>query len=318
MSEFHVEVVRVGPLHKNPNADSLWITKVRDYVVQIREGEFKEGDLAVYIPVDSLTPKEDPRWEFLKGHNRVKSRKLRGVFSMGLLTKAEPGMVEGESVAERLGITKYEPPEDASTGGEAERCPFEWPKYTDLESIRRYPDVLKAGEEVVLTEKLHGTSAKYVWKEGRLWVGSHHEVKKELAESVYWKAAAQLGLSEILAKKPEIAFYGEVFGWVQDLHYGHTPGKVRLALFDAMDLDTLRYLDVDEFLALAKSLELPTVPEIYRGPWRDDLRSMAEGKTLLGSDHVREGFVVRPVEERFDERVGRVCLKHHGEGYLLR
>jgi len=28
--------------------------------------------------------------------------------------------------------------------------------------------------------------------------------------------------------------------------------------------------------------------------------------------------VVKPVRERFDERVGRVILKLHGEGYLVR
>jgi hypothetical protein len=93
---------------------------------------------------------------------------------------------------------------------------------------------------------------------------------------------------------------------------------VSLVLFDAMDLSTLRYLDVDDFLALAKKLELPTVPLLYRGPWRQELRSLAEGKTMLGADHVREGFVVRPVKERFDERVQRVVLKYHGEGYLLK
>lgn len=243
---------------------------------------------------------------------------------MGLLTKAEPGMAEGEIVAERLRITKYEPPEPASTGGEAEKCPFDWPKYTDLESIRRWPDVLQAGEEVILTEKIHGTSARYVWMEGRIWAGSHKEAKREMAESAYWKPVKQLDLAQRLEQVPGIAIYGEVYGWVQDLRYGHTPGIVSLVLFDAMDLKTMKYLDVEDFLGLAKKLELPTVPILYRGPWKDDLRALAEGKTMLKGplnkeiDHVREGFVVRPVKERFDERIQRVALKYHGEGYLTR
>lgn len=36
------------------------------------------------------------------------------------------------------------------------------------------------------------------------------------------------------------------------------------------------------------------------------------------ADHVREGMVVKPVHERFDDRIGRVVLKLHGEGYLTR
>lgn len=320
MSDFHVEVVRVGKLEKNPNADSLWMTKVRDYTVQIREGEFKEGDLAVYVPVDALTPKDDPRWEFLKGHNRIKSRRLRGIFSMGLLTKAEPGWTEGQDVAEALKIVKYEPPEPMVIGGESEKCPFEFPTYTDIEGLRRWPDVLQNGEEIFATEKVHGTSSRYVWKDGRLWVGSHTQIKKESAENVYWKAAAQIGLAEILMKKPDLAFYGEVFGWVQDLRYGHTPGKVSVRFFDALDLTTMKWLDVDEFLMVCTSLGLPVVPVLYRGAWSPEIRAQAEGKSVICGDHVREGFVVRPVKERFDARLpGQRCiLKFHGEGYLLR
>jgi RNA ligase (TIGR02306 family) len=325
MSEFSIRVVKVGPIAKHPNADNLSLVHVNDYPVVIRTGEFRENDLAVYVCVDAVVPADDPRWEFLKGHNRIKAKRLRGVFSMGLLAKAEPGMTEGEIVAERMRITKYEPPEPASTGGEAEKCPFDWPKYTDLESIRRYPDVLQVGEEVILTEKIHGTSARYVWMDGRVWVGSHKEVKRQTEESAYWKPVKFFDLEKRLAAIPGIAIYGEVYGWVQDLRYGHKPGMVSLVLFDAMDLKTMRYLDVDPFLELARMLEIPTVPIIYRGPWKEDLKVLAEGTSLLKTpiheeviDHVREGFVVRPVKERFDERIQRVALKYHGEGYLTR
>jgi len=168
MSEWKVQVVKVGALSKHPNADRLLITKVFDYPVITAVGELQEGDLAVYVPVESVVPADDPRWAFLQGHLRIKAKRLRGIFSMGLLIKVVDGMKEGEIVAEQLRITKYEPPIGAVTGGEAEKCPFDWPKYTDIESIRRWPDVLKEGEEVILTEKIHGTSARYVWKEERL------------------------------------------------------------------------------------------------------------------------------------------------------
>lgn len=34
--------------------------------------------------------------------------------------------------------------------------------------------------------------------------------------------------------------------------------------------------------------------------------------------HVREGIVVKPIKERWDQDIGRVFLKLAGEGYLLR
>jgi len=328
MSEWKVQVVKVGPLTKHPNADKLMLTKVYDYPVITGVGEFQEGDLAVYIPFDSVVPGDDPRWAFLQGHNRIKSKRLRGIFSMGVLTKALAGMEVGQLVAEQLRIKKYEPPADQTTGGEAERCPFEWPKYTDIESLRRWPDIFQVGEEVVLTEKIHGSSARFVWKEGRLWAGSHNEVKREMPGSAFWNAAARYQLGKRLEAVPNIAIYGEVYGWIQDLRYGHRPGSSELVLFDAMDLSSMRYLDYDAFLSLARMLDLPTVPELYRGPWKEDLRALAEGKTKLldpystieklSVDHVREGFVMKPVKERFDERITRVILKFHGEGYLTR
>ena len=177
MSEFHVQVVRVGPVDKHPNADTLSITHVYAYPVILRTGDFHEGDLAVYVPVDSLVP-DEPRWAFLDGHNRIKAKRLRGIFSMGLLTPADPSWVEGQDVVDTLGITKYEPPDPATMGGENEKDPGFLPCYTDIEGLRRWGDVLVCGEEVVLTEKVHGANGRWVWRDGRLWAGSHTCIKK--------------------------------------------------------------------------------------------------------------------------------------------
>ena len=66
--------------------------------------------------------------------------------------------------------------------------------------------------------------------------------------------------------------------------------------------------------------QFETAPVLYRGPWQglDAHRHLAEGRTTIGDGHVREGFVVKPVVERFDDRIGRVILKLHGEGYLTK
>jgi len=61
------------------------------------------------------------------------------------------------------------------------------------------------------------------------------------------------------------------------------------------------------------------VPTLYRGPWSESLRYLAEGKTTMpGADHVREVFVVKPIKERMMRGLGRVFLKFVGEGNLLR
>jgi RNA ligase (TIGR02306 family) len=318
MSEWRIQVVRVGPLEKHPNADTLLVGKVWDYPVIIKQGDLKEGDLAVYLMADSVVAEGDPRFAFLGEHRRIKARKLRGIFSMGLLTAAPEGVKEGNDMAAAWGITKYEPPEPMNMGGDNEKCPFDFPKYTDIESLRRWSDVLKVGEEVSITEKIHGTNMRAVWHDGRLWVGSHTSVKKRDEANLYWKAAIQEGLEEKLKAHPDVVLYGEIYGWVQDLRYGYTQGKFGIRYFDAMDLNTMRYLNFEAFCDFASEIGVKMVPSLYRGPWAQALEEDAEGDTMLNAKHVREGMVVKPVVERFDDRVGRCILKLHGQGYLVR
>lgn len=323
MSEFHVEVVQLGKIGKHPNADTLSITTINNgYPVIFRTGDFNEGDLAVYIPVDSLVPTQYPWFSFLKreGRNveRIRAKKLRGIFSMGLLIPKAQEWTLGQNVQEVLGIEKYEPPLSVSFGGENEKDPGFIPCYTDIEGLRKYSHLLTIGEEVIISEKIHGTSARFVWHEDRLWVGSHHQIKKEDASNLWWRVVEQNHLKEKLAKVPHIIFYGEVYGQVQNLKYETAPGELRVAFFDAMSIEKGRYLDHDDFLLLsrANSIDLPVVPQLFRGPWSDNLRELAEGKSTIAK-HIREGFVVKPIHERFSPEIGRVILKLVGEGYLL-
>ena len=83
MSEGAVQVVRIGPVRKHPNADTLSVTDIHGgYPVIFRTGDYHEGDLAVYVPVDSIVPAADPAGSSCKGpvknryehHGRVKMK----------------------------------------------------------------------------------------------------------------------------------------------------------------------------------------------------------------------------------------------------
>ena len=342
MSERIVEVVVVGEVRGHPNADRLEITEVHGgYPCIVRKGEFEQGDMALYVPIDMMVPADDERWEFLgrgrtpkhvdgKGYFRIRAIRLRGIFSMGVLLQM-PKELEGLTLAsgldyaDMLGIIRYEPPEPMSMGGENEKDPGFLPCY-DLEGLRRYIDVLLEGEEVVITEKLHGCNGRWAYHQDRLWAASRTCFKRESpfeegqTQTVWWKVAKQYELEDRLSQVPGLAIYGEVFGQVQDLKYGvGVKGRVRMAVFDVLDIATRRWFDHEEVLELCERLELPSVPLVHVGPWNKELMGMAEGVTLIdGAHHVREGIVIKPTKERFDERVGRVVLKLHGEGYLTR
>src|ERR1035437_6668799 len=189
MSDFKVECFVVGKCAKNENSDRLMVTDALGYPVQFCVGDFVEGDLVAYVPVESLVPLDRPQFSFLKNpkrpsrtHERIKAKKLRSVFSMGMLVKPPEGAKAGDDIAPLLGITKYEEPEEdvvfAKTPAEPlvgwplPRAKTVWwfrklfgikgnkpksvlPVY-DLEPLRRHQKALALGEPVVLTEKIHG------------------------------------------------------------------------------------------------------------------------------------------------------------------
>ncbi len=323
MGEGRVEVVQVGVVENHPYADALALTGVNGCPVVIKLGQFAPGDVAVYVPVDTIVP-DAPEWAFLGGHRRIKAKRLRGVFSMGLLTEVPASLAGaldvGDDVTDLLGMTRYSPEDRHSHGvrgpdSGAESCPFDWPVY-DIEGFRKWKDVLISGEEVEVTEKLHGCNGRFVFRDGRLWVGSRNHAKREDGSCLWWQVATQYGLAEKLTRYDGFSLYGEVYGQVQDLKYGQH--GVRFALFDVLNLGTREWFHVDDVCVVAADLGLERVPLLYRGPWDPSrVDEWAEGNSTIAG-HVREGFVVKPVQERTHPILGRVILKMHGQGYLLR
>jgi RNA ligase (TIGR02306 family) len=190
VSTHKVEIVRISAVEPHPNADRLEMARVYGYTCIIKKGDFQAGDLAVYIEPDYVVPDTAP-FAFLKGSLRIKSRRLRGVWSQGLLMPLNivpldsDGYVylprEGDDVMALLGIERYVPPADREAkprpgklGSPAfEKAPKAFGPYGkyELENWRRHQSSLWAGETVYVTEKIHGTNARYRWHGGRLWAG---------------------------------------------------------------------------------------------------------------------------------------------------
>lgn len=337
MSELTCEVIEITQLGKLENSDFLSLTHVYSYPCIVKSEAFQVGDKAVYFPVDAMLPEKDVFSFVWKGKESptdksrtIRAIRLRGTFSMGLcipfseIVEAYPDLDPdewgvGSNIAEALGVQKYEPPEPMSTGGDNERTPGWLSRYTDIENIRKYHPVLQEGEEIVLTEKIHGANARYVYHEDRLWVGSHNNCKKLGGDDVWNLVAKKLDLAERLQEFPGLVFFGEVYGQVQKgFNYG-LKGESALILFDIYSIERGQYLDYDEFMVIAEALQLPVTPMLYRGPWTnlEDFESYADGDSIQAEDsHIREGFVLRPVKERFDDKLGRVVVKLHGQDYL--
>lgn len=72
MSEFHVRQFTVSKVIKHPGADTLSLTAVdgdieeegSGYPVIFRTGQFREGDTAIYIPIDALVSEDRVEFSF--------------------------------------------------------------------------------------------------------------------------------------------------------------------------------------------------------------------------------------------------------------
>jgi hypothetical protein len=177
MSTLVVEVCKIDKVRQHPNADLLEITEVKGWQQVVKKGEFHEGDLVVLFPPDTVLSQE---WtdrfgvtkycqpvKYDEGKFRIRCAKLRGEPSFGLLVPATPDLtrdsdgicaLEGDDVAHLFGAEKYIPPMKA-TAGDAESDHPLFVQYTDIESLRNFPDVFQPNEHVIAFEKVDGCLA---------------------------------------------------------------------------------------------------------------------------------------------------------------
>jgi len=327
-STHKVEVVKIEHIEPCPNADKLDLVKVWGYQCLVRKGDFKLGDLGAYIVPDSNVSAARPEFSFLLDKNhpdktdiRIRVKKLRGIVSQGLLIKAPEGSKEGDDVAEMLGVTRWEP-KVTLTMGHKNSVPgpatIMAPKY-DVEDWHRYREFFVPGEEVVGSEKLHGTSSRFVFDGEKLHVGSHNQWCAEDPLNLWWKATlVYKGIVEFCVAHPNIVLYGELYGDIQNLKYGVKQGEFRLAVFDLYDGVKGAFLAHDEARKLTDGFCLDWVPVLFRGPYNEAaMKALSNGPSVMpGANHIREGVVVKPVTERWEKAIGRVQLKIVSDTYL--
>ncbi|GGV47933.1 RNA ligase [Streptomyces longisporoflavus] len=337
-------------IHEHPNADALELAQVGLYRAVVAKGAYRTGDVALYIPEQSVLPAELIEELGLTGRlaggksDRVKAVRLRGELSQGIVCRpravADVDLVraaaQGTDFTERLGVVKWVPPIPPTMNGDVESAPDLLP-WVDIENIQRYPDIFAPGEPVTVTEKLHGSACllTYVADEGgRVHVSSKGFGSKSLAlkedeRNLYWRAVRGHGAADAaaaLAKRlgaRRVGIFGEVYGaGVQDLTYGADGRRDTLgyAVFDVRaEIDgEVRWLDP----AVVLDGALPLVPRLYEGPY-DSARvlELASGReTVSGRDlHLREGVVIRPATERYSPVTGgRAIAKAVSPAYLTR
>lgn len=358
MSTLLVEVCKIKSIEKHPNADRLSVAQVKGWYCIVGLNQYKQGDLVIFCPPDSVIPSkiiDEYKLEYLKKDGRVRTVKLRGFISQGLILDIPEGKnwKEGYDVAKELGITKYEPPisHNLNLGGRTptkkKRNPL-FDKYTDIENIKNYDTIFKERDRVVITEKIHGTNfragrlpihpgyslfdkirylaKKYILCRGYEFVYGSHNVQKTpfggrgfYGEDVYGKISERYNLAKIIPE--DYIIYGEIYGnKIQELTYGIK--DIDVVFFDVKYKG--KYLNHAEFVEFCLYRELPIAPVLYIGEFDEKIlaqhtqRNSRLSRNICNLEQISEGCVVKSLEEEYNHSVGRKILKSINPEYLLR
>lgn len=341
MNDFEVLTYQ-AVIEPHPDADRIEIARIGDFQAIVQKGTIKDGDVIAYIPTDSIVPEELLEEIGLAGKlsgsqkNRVKPKKLRGIFSEGIvypMVDRQPG----EDVTEELGIAKYSPIDKRKQffGQKGDISHFaehasNMTLHYSMQNIKKWPDIIQKDDPVVMTEKLHGTWCCTGLYEDKVIITSKGLSGKDLIlldnnstkDSAYMVFSKKiLPLVEELKQKYETDhayILGEIFGpGVQDLGYGLTEkeyrifdihiGRPRMGYYLCWD-DMVSFLD-DRF---------STVPLLYKGPFsKEKLAEITSGNSMIGGN-MREGTVVKADPSEIANPMGRVIFKSINEDYLLR
>lgn len=299
-------------------ADNIEIAVVDGWNCVVRKGEFQSREIIVYIEIDSFIPVH-PYFEYLRKSSykkmgdqegfRIKTVKLRGVISQGLVVSLKGLIKEGlledmiyvtnfDDVTQKLGIKLYEPPIPSQLSGKMKgNFPSFIPK-TDEERVQNLEYHKLVKEEYYVTEKLDGSSITIYLKDDTFGVCSRNIDLLEDSDNTFWKVTRQLDIENRLKKNGlnDFALQGELIGeGIQGNKYKLKGHHIRF--FNVYNINTRKRFEFEKMKEIIiNTLGLETVPVLYEKfklpNNREELIKFAEGKSQL-IDTEREGIVVR-------------------------
>lgn len=243
------------------------------------------------------------------------------------------GLNEGSDVSDILGITHYVPEPDRentfadivarprnkypktvkgwfwfvlyklgvrqASRGLAMSTGFDSPYY-DINALKNTPHAFREDETVSVSEKIHGSNARYVSVDGVLYCGSRTQWKRD-GDNVWWNAARQHSeIEEWCHQNPGLFLYGEVGPTQKGFRYGAGEGETFFFGFDVWDRKAQQWIWPGN---LGFGLN---VPVLYVGPFNDAVvKAYVDGDTVVpgSGKQIREGVVISSLERRLKLKV---------------
>ena len=343
---YAAQIVRVGEVFKLPNSDRLYGVNVFGNVAVVDESwTEREGELAVFFPVESQLSEEFVRMNnlfrhsdlnhnptetgYLEDNRRVRALKLRGNVSKGLLLllgslyyldsgtlrELKEGdrfdTIDGVEISRKYVIKE---PQVFDRQGKKIKQAFKrvdstlLPEHIETDQWLRNEHVVDEWATLIVTQKLHGTSARFantiVRRELKWWeralvklgvaisdteydtvAGSRRSIKDphNPAQQHFYGDGGDIWtdyLAKIESAIPKgYVVYGEIVGWtpnggpIQKGHtYGEPEGENKLYVYRVATVNPdgeISDLSWDQVRGFCAARGLATVPELWRGFKKD-------------------------------------------------
>lgn len=310
-------VVYIEETKPIPNADRICAYRYRNWWVVDQIGKYNVGDKVIAIEIDSWVPHEtapfltkegsEPK-EYLgvKGQ-RLKTIKLKGQISQGLIIASDDTHEIGNDVSESLGIIKWENLFIAERSNAD--CKGSFPSFlkkTDQERVQNIGelyDLWNTFEEWECTEKLDGSSMTVFHYNGEFGVCSRNFELKRNNDNRFWFAAARYDIEKKLSMiGKNIGIQGELIGpSIQGNPYNQSDFK--FFVFDITDISEGKKLNPVDAQLFCKENGLDYVPVVNcpainkecKTSIHDEMIKHASGMSILNKKTIREGVVFKPV-----------------------
>lgn len=321
-------------------ADRIECVHVLGWQCVANKGQFRMGDMCVYMEVDSFLPICD-EFEFLRSSSykkseilgegfRLKTLKFRGQISQGLvqpLSILPMGEYHiGDDVTELLGIRKWEVEERVTSSGTViGDFPYDIPK-TDELRVQSFPELINEFKRVpayYISTKMDGTSVTMYRKDDHFGVCGRNYEYADNEACAMWNYAHEHRIEEKLVEYDlhNIAIQGKFCG------AGIQKNRLMLKrpvwyVFTVIDLETQKRYSLKKMKELCTKLELEMVPieevsDIFSYETVENLLECAKGKYISGMN--KEGIVIRPVEPIYSPIIGGpLSMKIINNDYLLK
>lgn len=168
---------------------------------------------------------------------------------------------------------------------------FDMPIY-DVKALKNYSRRINEGDLVHVTEKIHGSNARYTYVNDVFYAGSHEQWKMD-GPNVWWNVARKYPqIKEWCVTHPGKVLYGEVGPTQKGFRYGAGKDEMFFYAFDIYNPETCEWgwPGTEGFT--------PTVPALYYGPYNEAaVKALVDGDSkVVGAGHMREGVVVRKLD----------------------